>query len=148
MRDFVNVINFLLSCIVISQQDINGIDFGAICWDWFLAYFVICLYKFSCVFERHAGSTVFFFFFFFFFRGAPEAYGSSQARGSIQSCTCHPMSQPQQWRIQAAMTNTTANAGSLTHWVRPGIKPLSSRMLQVHYLWATTGTPPQSINVH
>ena len=35
------------------------------------------------------------------------------------------------------------NAGSLTHWVRPGIELASSRMLasQVYYLWATTRTP-------
>ena len=42
------------------------------------------------------------------------------------------MPQPHQWGIQAAsVTYTTAhcNAGSLTHWARPGIEPVSSWML-------------------
>ena len=43
---------------------------------------------------------------------APKAYGSSQARGLI-------------WAIAASHSN----ARSLTHWVKPGIKPTSSRML-------------------
>ena len=37
------------------------------------------------------------------------------------------------------------NAGSLTHWARPGIKPASSwRLSQVRYCWGTTGTPHYS----
>ena len=47
-----------------------------------------------------------------------------------QSWSCWPT--PQQLEIQAASaTYTTAhgNAGSLTHWVRPGIKPKSSWIL-------------------
>ena len=46
-------------------------------------------------------------------RVTPEAYGSFQVRG---------------WIGTASMTCTTAhdNAGSLTHWVRPGIEPASS----------------------
>ena len=70
------------------------------------------------------------FFFSFLFRAEPMAYGGSQARGSNQSCSCWPM--PQQHRIQAeSVTYTTAHstAGSLTHWVRPGIKPASSWIL-------------------
>ena len=52
---------------------------------------------------------------------------------------------PQQHQIRAAsVTYTTAhsNAGSLTHWMRPGIKPASSQIL-VGFLsyWATIGTP-------
>ena len=43
------------------------------------------------------------------------------------------------------MTYTTAhgNAGSLTHWARPGVKPSSSWML-VGFIncWAIMGTPP------
>ena len=72
-------------------------------------------------------SWVFFFFyplaFFFFFsslfllfRAAPTAYGGSQARGQIRA---------------TAETYTTAHskAGSLTHWVRPGIEPATSWFL-------------------
>ena len=55
------------------------------------------------------------------------------------------MPKPQQSRIRAASaTHTTAhgNAGSLTHWARPGIKPLTSWFL-VGFVnhWATIGTP-------
>ena len=52
--------------------------------------------------------------------------------------------QPQQWEIQAtSATYTTArgNVGSLTHWARPGIEPVSSWILvRLVNNWATTGT--------
>ena len=55
------------------------------------------------------------------------------------------MPEPQQLRIWAASaTFTTAhgNAGFLTHWVRPGIKPATSWFL-VRFVnhWAMMGTP-------
>ena len=55
------------------------------------------------------------------------------------------MPQPQQCRIQASsVTYTTScgNAGSLTHWTRPGIEPVSTWIL-VRFLnhWVTKGTP-------
>ena len=76
-------------------------------------------------------------------RGAPAAYGSSQARGQTGAAAT---SQPQQCQVRAASdTYTTAcsNTGSLTHWARPGVEPTSSWML-VGFLirWATKGTPP------
>ena len=46
--------------------------------------------------------------------------------------SCPPTPQSRQPKIQAMpVTYTTAhgNAGSLTHWVRPGIEPASSRVL-------------------
>ena len=53
-----------------------------------------------------------FFFFFAFFIAVPRTYGSSKAR-------C--------WNGAASVTYTTAhvNTGSLTHWTRPGIEPVS-----------------------
>ena len=39
------------------------------------------------------------FFVFCFFRGSSTAYGGSQARGSNQSCSCQPTSQPQPHQI-------------------------------------------------
>ena len=68
-------------------------------------------------------------FFFCLFRATPTACGGSQARGRIPG---QPTPQPQQHQIPAAsVTYTTAhgNAGSLTHWARPGIKPASSWIL-------------------
>ena len=65
----------------------------------------------------------------FFFRVILVAHGGSQARGRIGATT-------------ASLHHSHSNTGSLTHWVRPGIKPVSSWML-VRFVnhWATTGTP-------
>ena len=80
----------------------------------------------------------FLFFFFFFisfllFRAAPIAYGGSQARGLIRAVAAGlHHSQPLQRQIQAtSATYTTAhiNAGSLTHWGRPGMEPATSWFL-------------------
>ena len=54
-------------------------------------------------------------------------------------------SEPQQcriWAVSATYAIARGIARSLTHWVRPGIKPASSWML-VGFInhWATTGTP-------
>ena len=54
--------------------------------------------------------------FFFFFRATPVAHGISQARGRI-------------WAIAAGLHHSHSNAGSLTHWARPGIEPVSSWLL-------------------
>ena len=80
-------------------------------------------------------------FFFFLFRATSAAYGSSWARDRIRA----PTPQPQQHPIRAASADyATAhgNAGSSTHWVRPGIEPTFSWTL-VGFIthWATTGTP-------
>ena len=92
---------------------------------------------------KHRIQTAESFFFFFLFRAMPTAYGGSQARGRI-SC---PTLQPQQHQIRAmSVTYTTAHGStsSLTHWVRPGIEPVSSWML-VRFIncWAAMGTPRQ-----
>ena len=57
------------------------------------------------------------------------AYGSSRP-GVKSELQLWPMPEPQQYQIKTASANyTTAygNALSLTHWVRPGIKPSSSQ---------------------
>ena len=84
-------------------------------------------------------------FFFLLFRATPTAYGGSQARGQIGAAAAG-LPQPQQLRIQAvSVTYTTAhgNAGSLTHWARPGIKPAPSWML-VGFI---TAEPPQELQI-
>ena len=91
---------------------------------------------------------------FLLFRAVPAAYGSLQARGQIRAaatglhrCSCWPTPQPQQHQTQAtSATYTTAhgNAGSLTHWGRPGIEPTTSWLLWllVRCISTTTvGTP-------
>ena len=76
-------------------------------------------------------SLVFFpliFLFLCLFRAAPSAYGGPQARGGIRAVAaglCHSNTR------SASSTYITAhgNAGSLTHWARPGIESASSWML-------------------
>ena len=73
---------------------------------------------------------LFLFIYFFLFRAAFMAYGGSQARGQIGAG--RPIPQPQQHGIQATSviyTMAHGNAGSLTHWARPGFKPASSWIL-------------------
>ena len=64
--------------------------------------------------------------------------------------SCWPMPQPQQlWIWAASVTYTTAhdNAGSLTHWARPGIRPASLWILvgSINH-WATMRTPRSPIS--
>ena len=84
-------------------------------------------------------------FFFFCFLGLHSRHVEVPRLGVNRSYSGQPMPQPQQHQIQAtSSTHTTAhcNAGSLTHWVRPGFEPLSSWLL-VRFVnhWATMRTP-------
>ena len=87
----------------------------------------------------------FFFWSTFFFRAAPAAYGGSQARGPIwatpvglQHSHSNAGSEPHLWTY----TTAHSNAGSLTHWARPGIQPATS-WFPVRFVnrWATMGIP-------
>ena len=57
-----------------------------------------------------------FFFSFCLFRAVPVVYGGSQARSQIGA-------------VAVYLHQSHSNAGSLTHWARPGIEPASSWML-------------------
>ena len=62
----------------------------------------------------------------FFFKATPAACASSQAKGPIGT---------------AAAGHSHSNAGSLTHWPKPGIEPISSWILAGFVThWATAGT--------
>ena len=67
-----------------------------------------------------------------------------QTQGLNWSCNCQPVPQPrcQIWAMSVTYTTTHSSAGSLTHWVRLGIKLVSSWIL-VRFItcWAITGTP-------
>ena len=54
--------------------------------------------------------------FLFYFRAALMAYGGSQARGHIGTAAAGP-------------SHSRSNAGSLMHWARPGLEPMSSWIL-------------------
>ena len=80
----------------------------------------------------------------FLFRATSMAYGGSQARGPIESCSRWPIPEPQQfeiWAASATYTTLHGNTRSLTHWARPGIKPETSWFL-VGFVnnWATKAT--------
>ena len=78
-------------------------------------------------------SFFFFFLSFYIFRAAPKAHGCSQVRGSPGATA-------------ASLHHSHGNAGSLTHWARPGIKPISSWILAGFITcWATVGTPRQTV---
>ena len=86
-----------------------------------------------------------FFFFFCLFRATPAAYEGSQARGLIRAVAAslhHSHSHTRSELHLANYTTAHGNAGSLTRWAGPGIKPSTSRFL-VRFVnhCATTGTP-------
>ena len=71
---------------------------------------------------------VFFCFCFFFpFRAVPWHMEVTRL-GSNQSYSCWPSPQAQQrqiWGASETYTSAHSNAGSPTHWTKPGIKPTS-----------------------
>ena len=76
-----------------------------------------------------------FFFFLFFFRAAPAAHGDSQARGPIRAGPTpaaslhHSHSNIRSELCLPPTAQLAGNAGSLTHWARPGIESATSRFL-------------------
>ena len=58
----------------------------------------------------------------------PAAYGSFQARGWVGTAAAdlhHSHRNSGSRAMSATYTTAQSNVGSLTHWVRPGIKPIS-----------------------
>ena len=79
---------------------------------------------------------MFLLYIYLLFSATPMAYGVSQARGRIGAIVTQGLS------CVCGLHTAHDNAGSLTHWARPGIVPASSWML-VRFVdcWAMTGTP-------
>ena len=76
---------------------------------------------------------ILFHLFYLCFRATHATYGGSQARSVIRATAaslCHShsnaRSKPCLWPVPQL---THSNAGSLTHWVKPGIKPATSWLL-------------------
>ena len=70
--------------------------------------------------------------FFLSFEGHTRSIWRFPGYGSNRSCSCRPTPEPQQcqiWAVSATYTTAHGNARSLTHWVRPGIKPATSWFL-------------------
>jgi len=75
---------------------------------------------------------ILFIYLFIAFFGHTHSIWSSQDRGLNRRYSCQPMPESQQCRIWAtSATYTTAHgkAGSLTHWARPGMEPVTSWFL-------------------
>ena len=69
-------------------------------------------------------------FLFLLFMATPMAHGSSRARGQIRAAPAGLHHSHSNVRfMSAACTTVHGNTGSLTHRVRPGIKPASSWIL-------------------
>ena len=89
-----------------------------------LIFLFVCVYLlWSCSLQLPWG---FFFFSLLLFRAIPVAFGGFHARMLNWSCSCWPIPQPQRhgiWAVSVTYTTAHGNAGSLTYWVRPGIKP-------------------------
>ena len=70
-----------------------------------------------------------FFFVCFLFTATPAALGSSPARGGIEAVAAslhHSHGNARSGATSAAYATACGNPRSLTHWSRPGIKPISS----------------------
>ena len=80
-------------------------------------YFIILLYFY-----------IFSFCLFAFSRAAPVAYGSSQARDLIGATAAGLYQSHSNARSEPRLP-PHGNAGSLTHWARPRIKPTTSWFL-------------------
>ena len=74
---------------------------------------------------------IIYFLFFCLSTVTPRAYGRSQARGQIWAVASGLLYSHWNEGSELSLTYTTVqgNAGSLTHWVRPGIEPESSWVL-------------------
>ena len=98
-----------------------------------ILYFILFPYRpylRECLGKSLHSNTL--YLFIYLFRAMPMAFGSSQAGGWIWAVAAGPTPQPQQlqiWAVSVTYTTAHGNAGSLTHWERPGIKPASSRIL-------------------
>ena len=101
---------------------------------WLLFKYFFLLLGFSNWIMMLFGMILFCFVFVScFFRAASVAYGSSQARGRIGAAATSLNHSPSNGGSSCVcdLTYTTApgNAGSLIHWVRPGIQSASSWIL-------------------
>ena len=83
-------------------------------------------------------------FFVCVFRAAPVAYRSSQARGSIRSCSCRTMQQPQQCQIGAASAVYNAAHGNTESFNPLGeARERTLIFMDTRFLthWTTMGNP-------
>ena len=98
-----------------------------------LSFEMCFIYPLLNIFTSFPFSFLCFFFFFFFFRATLAAYGDSQARGWIGAVAAGLQHSPataipDQSHV-CNLHHSSRQLGSLTQWLRPGIKPASSWIL-------------------
>ena len=96
-------------------------------------------------FQQQYTLPFFFFFFLFVFSKAAPRHMEVPRLGSTLSCSRQPTPEAQQrqiWALSATHTTAHSNAGSSTHWARPGIDPTNAWFLVGFVNHCTpTGTP-------
>ena len=73
-----------------------------------------------------------FIFSSYFFFSCTHGIWKFPGQGLNWSCSCQPIPQPKQhgiWDTSVTYTTAHGDAESLTHWMRPGIEPISSGSL-------------------
>ena len=85
----------------------------------------------------------FFCLFFGFLELYPQHMEVPRVGGRIRAAAASTMAQQHEIQAKsAAYTRAHSNAGYLTHWARPGDKPISTwTIVRFVTYWATTGTP-------
>ena len=98
-----------------------------------LFYFIFFYFSFSPIdLKLFYFILLFYFTVFRLFRAVPVAYGGSQDRGLIgvtAAGVCHSHSHTSYEPHLQPTPHLKAMPGSLTHWARPGIEPVSSWIL-------------------
>jgi len=128
----------LCSKVSFCRQQIEGFSFSS--------NLPLCVFWLAHSVHWHLGWLLLFFFAFLPFLGLlPKAYGSSQARGPIGAVATSLFQSNSNESFQATSANYTtahSNATSLTHWARPGSKPMTSWFI-VRFIndCTTMGTP-------
>ena len=113
-----------------------------------------CLNTYICQHYGVCFTQVERFFFkvlYFFLWAIPAAYGSFQTRGWIGAVAAglyhshsNARSKPQLWpTLQVAAMPGCGNAGSFTHWARPGIEPTTSWILVGFIICSATMKTPR-----
>ena len=120
---FLNVNYFLVNCVFWQANTFHFRARNLFC--------TLCYTYKDLLYLKDLKIIIYFFFFFGLSTVTPRAYGHSQARGQIWAVASGLLYSHWNEGSELSLTYTTVqgNAGSLTHWVRPGIEPESSWVL-------------------
>ena len=119
----------LLGCFIFKfwKSFLKNLNAGSLSDMWFANVFSQCMPCLLIFIVSSSEQKFFFLSFFCIFRAVPMAYVGSQARGPVRAVNASLHQSHSNMGSEPHPTYTTAhsNVGSLTHWVRPGIKSVS-----------------------